>query len=124
MKAVNLLPSDLRGALKAPAPVAAAGEPGGGSGAYVALGALALCVVALAGYVLTTNTIKQHQADLAAARGAQRRRHGASRARSSRTPTSSPRPRRASPRCATSPRQRFDWEQCLPRPRPRAAGRT
>jgi Tfp pilus assembly protein PilN len=65
MKAVNLLPHDLRGGLKSPAPVAAAGEPAGGSGAYVVLGALALCVVALAGYVLTTNTIKQHEADIA-----------------------------------------------------------
>jgi Tfp pilus assembly protein PilN len=65
MKAVNLLPHDLRGALKSPAPVAAAGEPAGGSGAYVVLGALALCVVALAGYVLSTNAIKQHKTDLA-----------------------------------------------------------
>jgi Tfp pilus assembly protein PilN len=65
MRAVNLLPPDLRGALKAPAPVVAAGEPAGGSGAYVVLGALALCVIALAGYVLTTNTIKQQKADLA-----------------------------------------------------------
>ena len=65
MRAVNLLPADLRGAVKAPATVASAPEGGGGSGAYIALGALGLCAVALAGYVLTTNEIKQQQADLA-----------------------------------------------------------
>ena len=64
MRAVNLLPADLRGAVKAPAPVTPAPEGGGGSGAFIALGALALCVVGLAGYVLTTNEIKQDQADL------------------------------------------------------------
>jgi Tfp pilus assembly protein PilN len=64
MRAVNLLPADLRGAVKAPASVNSAPEDGGGSGAFFALGALALCVVALAGYVLTTNEIKQQQADL------------------------------------------------------------
>lgn len=65
MRAVNLLPADLRGAVKASAPVASTPEDGGGSGAYIALGALGLCAVALAGYVLTTNEIKQQQADLA-----------------------------------------------------------
>ena len=65
MRAVNLLPADLRGAVKAPATVASTPEGGGGSGAYIALGALGLCAVALAGYVLTTNEIKQQQADLA-----------------------------------------------------------
>ena len=64
MRAVNLLPADLRGAVKAPAPVAPAPEDGGGSGAFVVLGALALCALALAAYVLTTNEIKQQQADL------------------------------------------------------------
>jgi Tfp pilus assembly protein PilN len=67
MKAVNLLPSDLRsspkrGAVKAPA----ADEPGG-LGAYAVLGALALCVVALAAYVLTTNAVKDRKAQLDAA---------------------------------------------------------
>ena len=64
MRAVNLLPADLRGSVKASAPVTSAPEAGGGSGAYIALGALGLCAVALAGYVLTTNEIKQSQADL------------------------------------------------------------
>jgi len=61
MKAVNLLPHDLRRAAKRPS---SAPEPAGGMGAYVVLGALALCVVALAGYVLTTNAVKQRTADL------------------------------------------------------------
>jgi Tfp pilus assembly protein PilN len=67
MKAINLLPHDLRGKpngssskVKAAPP---ADEPGG-IGAFVALGALALCVVALAAYVLTTNTVKDRQAQL------------------------------------------------------------
>jgi Tfp pilus assembly protein PilN len=67
MRAVNLLPADLRGAVKAPVQVTPAAEDSGGSGAYFALGALALCVLAVAGYVLTTNTIKQREADLVSA---------------------------------------------------------
>ena len=65
MKAINLLPPDLRGTPKASAPKAAAApaEPGG-IGAFVVLGALAVCVVALAAYVLTTNTVKDRQAQL------------------------------------------------------------
>jgi Tfp pilus assembly protein PilN len=65
MKAINLLPPDLRGTPKGAAPVAAADEPGG-IGAFVVLGALALCVVALAAYVLTTNTVKDRTAQLEA----------------------------------------------------------
>ena len=61
MKAVNLLPHDLRRASKR---ASSAPEPAGGMGAYVVLGALALCVVALVGYVITTNAVKQRQADL------------------------------------------------------------
>jgi Tfp pilus assembly protein PilN len=67
MKAINLLPPDLRGTPKTAAPKAAAApaEPGG-IGAFVVLGALAACVVALAAYVLTTNTVKDRQAQLEA----------------------------------------------------------
>ena len=63
MRAVNLLPSDLRGTAPAAAPTAGP-ERAEGIGAYVVLGALALCVAMLATYVLATNTVKQKQADL------------------------------------------------------------
>jgi Tfp pilus assembly protein PilN len=109
MKAVNLLPSDLRGSLK-PAPVAAAGEPAGGSGAYVVLGALALCVVMLAGYVLSTNTIKQHQADLAELEA----RSAAVMAESARLKPYADFQSAAQARVATVrdlATQRFDWER-------------
>jgi Tfp pilus assembly protein PilN len=68
MKAINLLPNDLRGAPNGAAPKAAiaADEPTG-IGAYVVLGALAACVLALAAHVLTTNTVKDRQAQLKAA---------------------------------------------------------
>jgi Tfp pilus assembly protein PilN len=67
MKAINLLPTDLRGTPKTAAPKAAiAPEEPGGIGAFVVLGALAACVVALAAYVLTTNTVKDRQAQLEA----------------------------------------------------------
>jgi Tfp pilus assembly protein PilN len=67
MKAINLLPPDLRGTPKTAAPKAAITpvEPGG-IGAFVVLGALAACVAALAAYVLTTNTVKDRQAQLEA----------------------------------------------------------
>jgi Tfp pilus assembly protein PilN len=68
MKAINLLPPDLRGTPKGTTPKAPVtpDEPGG-IGAFVVLGALAACVVALAAYVLTTNTVKDRQAQLEAA---------------------------------------------------------
>jgi Tfp pilus assembly protein PilN len=67
MKAINLLPPDLRGTPKTAAPKAAiAPEEPGGIGAFVVLGALAACVAALAAYVLTTNTVKDRQAQLQA----------------------------------------------------------
>jgi Tfp pilus assembly protein PilN len=67
MKAMNLLPPDLRGAPKRSASKAKGGpaaEAPAGIGAYVVLGALAACVLALAAYVLTTNTVKDRQAQL------------------------------------------------------------
>ena len=127
MKAVNLLPTDLRGALKSPAPVAAAGEPAGGSGAYVVLGALALCVVALAGYVLTTNSIKQHKADVVQLEA----RNAALMAESARLKPYADFQSVAQARVATVrdlATQRFDWEQsfrdlsrALPQSRSRVA---
>jgi Tfp pilus assembly protein PilN len=67
MRAVNLLPSDLRGTAPKAAPVVRQ-EKAQGIGAYVVLGALALCVAALAGYVITNNTLKQRTADLETAK--------------------------------------------------------
>jgi Tfp pilus assembly protein PilN len=67
MKAINLLPTDLRGTPKGDsrkAKAAAANDEPGGIGAFVVLGALAVCVVALAAYVLTTNSVKDRQAQL------------------------------------------------------------
>jgi len=63
MRAVNLLPSDLQGAAVKASPRAGQ-EKADGIGAYVVLGALALCVAALAAFILTNNTVKQRQADL------------------------------------------------------------
>jgi Tfp pilus assembly protein PilN len=66
VRAVNLLPPDLRGASKTTAELSVASEASGGAGPFVVLGVLAACVAGIAGYVLTDNTIKQRQADLAA----------------------------------------------------------
>jgi Tfp pilus assembly protein PilN len=63
MKAINLLPTDLRGASSGAAPKAPADAPGG-IAAFVVLGALAACVIALAAYVLTTNMVKDREAKL------------------------------------------------------------
>jgi Tfp pilus assembly protein PilN len=67
MKAVNLLPSDVRGAAAKPATPSTSPTPAprGGVGPFVVLGILAFAVVAVAGYVLTTNTIKDRKAELA-----------------------------------------------------------
>ena len=65
MRAVNLLPTDLRGASKATAERGAGPEATGGAGAFVVLGVLAATVAGVAGFVLTENTIKQRNADLA-----------------------------------------------------------
>jgi Tfp pilus assembly protein PilN len=65
MKAVNLLPSDLRGAGKpAPAAVTPGAQAAGRAGAFAVLGVLAFSVVALAAYVLASNTVKDRQAHL------------------------------------------------------------
>jgi Tfp pilus assembly protein PilN len=63
MKAVNLLPPDQRGVAKATAVPAA--SQSGGTGAYAVLGALAIGVVSVAGYVLAGNTVKDREAQLA-----------------------------------------------------------
>jgi Tfp pilus assembly protein PilN len=65
VRAVNLLPPDLRGASKSTAELSVASEASGGAGPFVVLGVLAACVAGAAGYVLAGNTVKQRQADLA-----------------------------------------------------------
>jgi Tfp pilus assembly protein PilN len=65
MRAVNLLPPDTRGASKVSADLGAGPEAKGGAGPFVVLGVLAACVAGTAGYVLTDNTVKQRQSDLA-----------------------------------------------------------
>jgi Tfp pilus assembly protein PilN len=67
MRAVNLLPPDLRSGPKGSAPAVSSGVENSGPGAFVVLGVLAFCVAALATYVLAGNTVKDRQAELAAA---------------------------------------------------------
>ena len=74
MRAVNLLPPDTRGASKVSADLGAGPEAKGGAGPFVVLGVLAACVAGAAGYVLTDNTVKQRQADLAEVTGPASRR--------------------------------------------------
>ena len=67
MRAVNLLTPELRSSQKGSgAPRPSAMTTSGGIGAYVLLGALALIVAGVAGYVLSTNVVKDRQASLAA----------------------------------------------------------
>jgi Tfp pilus assembly protein PilN len=65
MKAVNLLPPDLRGAPRKPSGGKPAVETPSGSGAYIVLGALAAAVAAMAVYVLAGNAVKDREAKLA-----------------------------------------------------------
>jgi Tfp pilus assembly protein PilN len=68
MRAVNLLTPDLRSAPKGKGsnvPGPSAMETPGGIGAFVLMGALALCVAAIAGYVLANNVVKERHAQLA-----------------------------------------------------------
>jgi len=67
MRAVNLLPPDLRSGPKGSAPAVSTGVENSGPGAFVVLGVLAFAVVALAAYVLAGNTVKDRKAELAAA---------------------------------------------------------
>jgi Tfp pilus assembly protein PilN len=67
MRAVNLLPPDLRSGPKGPAPAVSSGEKTSGAGAFVVLGVLAFAVLAVAAYVLAGNAVKDRQAELARA---------------------------------------------------------
>jgi Tfp pilus assembly protein PilN len=111
MRAVNLLPSDLRGAAPKAAP-GARQEKAEGIGAYLVLGALALCVAAFAAYVLTTNTIEQREADLQSAKD----RGAAATARANALKPYADFQAMASARVETVrglAAARFDWEQAL-----------
>ena len=67
MRAVNLLTPELRSAQKGSgASRPSAMETPGGLGAFIVLGALALFVAGVAGYVLATNVVKERKAGLAA----------------------------------------------------------
>jgi Tfp pilus assembly protein PilN len=65
VRAVNLLPPDLRGASKTTAELSVASEASGGAGPFVVLGVLAACVAGATGYVLAGNTVNQRKAELA-----------------------------------------------------------
>jgi Tfp pilus assembly protein PilN len=66
MRAVNLLTPELRTAQKGSgAPRVSMLETSGGIGAFAVLGALALCVAGVAGYVLSGNVVKERKAALA-----------------------------------------------------------
>jgi Tfp pilus assembly protein PilN len=67
MRAVNLLPPDLRSGPTGSAPAVPTGVQNSGAGAFAVLGVLAFCVLALAAYVLAGNTVKDREAELAAA---------------------------------------------------------
>ena len=113
MRAVNLLPPDTRGASKASAELGAGPEATGGAGAFVVLGVLAACVAGVAGHVLTDNTIKQRNADLAEVTSAPAGAADARPPSSSRTPTSTRWPRPACRPSSDLAGSRFDWEQAL-----------
>jgi Tfp pilus assembly protein PilN len=66
MRAVNLLTPELRSSQKGSGvPRPSALTTTGGIGAFVLLGALALMVAGVAGYVLSTNVVKERQSSLA-----------------------------------------------------------
>ena len=66
MKAVNLLPPELRsGPRRGRSSVTASAPAPGGAGPFVVLGALALCVLAMAAYVLAANTVTERRSELA-----------------------------------------------------------
>ena len=111
MKAVNLLPPEMRGAAKSPDRAPAAPAPGG-AGPLVVLGALALAVVAVAAFVLTGNTIKDRKAELATAKSA----HAETMAQVNALKPYADFAAMATARVSTVQalaQSRFDWEQAL-----------
>jgi Tfp pilus assembly protein PilN len=68
MKAVNLLPPDMRGASKATSERSVVTPDSNAFGAFAVLGGLALAVVGVAGVVLTGNAVKDREAQIAGVR--------------------------------------------------------
>jgi Tfp pilus assembly protein PilN len=112
MKAVNLLPPDMRGASKASSERTVVTDDSSGFGAYVLLGVLAFAVLALAGVVLTGNAIKDREAQLASTQTQQQQVA----ARASALKPYADFDQMASERVATVrdlAGRRFDWEQVV-----------
>lgn len=66
MKAVNLLPPELRSGPRRGGSASTSAAPApGGVGPFLVLGALALCVLAAVAYVLTANTVTERRTELA-----------------------------------------------------------
>src|SRR5215217_6884044 len=114
MKAVNLLPPDTRGAVKAPTEHAAVvtTDEASGFGAFAVLGALVVAVLAVAGVVLAGNTIKDREAQLAGVQAQSQQVQ----ARAAKLKPYAEFDQLASERVATVKDlagHRFDWEQAL-----------
>ena len=111
MRAVNLLPSDMRASRPEPRR-SVRPEPVQGIGAQILLGALALCVAALAVFVLVSNDIKQRESDLETAQ----QRATAATAKAAALKPYADFEALASARVETVTglaASRFDWEQAL-----------
>ena len=71
MRAVNLLPPELRVASRRRGSSTPAGPAAGGAGPFLVIGALALCLLAVAAYVLAANTVTERRSELARVTAAQ-----------------------------------------------------
>lgn len=65
MKAVNLLPPELRTGTRRRRGTTETASAAGGTGPFLVLGALALCVLAMAAYVFAANTVTERRNELA-----------------------------------------------------------
>jgi Tfp pilus assembly protein PilN len=111
MKAVNLLPPDSRGVVKTTERTVVVDESSS-FGAFAVLGALALAVVAIAGVVLTGNSIKEREAELASTQAQKAQIAG----RAAQLKPFADFDQLASERVATVrdlAGRRFDWEQVV-----------
>jgi Tfp pilus assembly protein PilN len=111
MKAVNLLPPDMRGASRSPERTVVT-DDSSGFGAYVLIGVLSFAVLALAGVVLTGNAVKDREAKLASAQAQQQQVA----ARAAALKPYAEFDQMASERVATVrdlAGRRFDWEQAI-----------